>query len=48
MAIYKRVAGNLIIENIGAANTVVTINGQTSTGVLTVKSGSNLSYTRIG
>lgn len=30
------------------ANTVVTINGQTSTGTLTVKSGSNLSYTRIG
>ena len=30
------------------ANTVVTINGQASTGTLTVKSGSNLSYTRIG
>lgn len=30
------------------ANTVVTINAQNSTGVLTVKSGSNLSYTRIG
>jgi hypothetical protein len=30
------------------ANTVVTVNGQASTGILTVKSGSNLSYTRIG
>jgi hypothetical protein len=30
------------------ANTAVTIRGQTSTGNLTVKSGSNLSYTRIG
>jgi hypothetical protein len=30
------------------ANTVVTINAQASTGTLTVKSGSNLSYTRIG
>ena len=30
------------------ANTVVTINAQNSTGTLTVKSGSNLSYTRIG
>lgn len=30
------------------ANTAVTINAQTSTGILTIKSGSNLSYTRIG
>ena len=30
------------------ANTAVTVNGQASTGILTVKSGSNLSYTRIG
>jgi hypothetical protein len=30
------------------ANTAVTIRGQASTGNLTVKSGSNLSYTRIG
>jgi hypothetical protein len=30
------------------ANTAVTINGQASTGILTIKSGSNLSYTRIG
>ncbi len=33
MAIYKRVAGNLIIENIGAANTVTF---QNTTGVANV------------
>jgi filamentous hemagglutinin len=30
------------------ANTTVTINAQNSTGTLTIKTGSNLSYTRIG